>query len=487
VPLLLIVLSVLLYANTLDHGFVFDDVTLILQNPQVLELNWLSIVWKGGYRPIRTLTYALNYALGGENPYGYHLFNVLLHACNAALVFFFLLLLTKSRLMAGVAGLVYAVHPVQTAAVAYVSGRKDLLAAFFLLIGLILYLRFRRSPNGKRWQLGLSYLSFLLAVLSKEVALVFPGLLLLVDSALEWQANKETDGSGLTLGRAIQRVFHRYPLRYLCFAALGVLASVWVVFINQASRMEGYWGGSVWTNLGTSFKLFVHYLKLAIYPSPLIADYLGDVFPVSTGALEPTTVVAIVMTILYLIVAWRVFECNPLLSVGMFWFLVVLLPVLQLLPFHELAADHFEYLPLVGTVLAAGIGFSYLINRFSMPVLLCAGLGFLALGSSILVVHRNRDWRNIETLWEATYRVAPGSYRANANLGQIYFREGLESGATEGGKIDEGLQLTRRSIELDPSRSVSWGNLGAMYLTLGQKSEGISFGTWERLHGEQSR
>ena len=94
IPLLLMVLTVLLYANTLGHEFVFDDVTLIIQNPQVLELNWLSIVWKGGYRPIRTLTYAFNYALGGDDPFGYHLFNVLLLACNFALLFIFLLLLS---------------------------------------------------------------------------------------------------------------------------------------------------------------------------------------------------------------------------------------------------------------------------------------------------------------------------------------------------------------------------------------------------------
>jgi tetratricopeptide (TPR) repeat protein len=141
---------------------------------------------------------------------------------------------------------------------------------------------------------------------------------------------------------------------------------------------------------------------------------------------------------------------------------------LHLVPFHEIAADHFEYLPMVGVALVAGLGFSHLHCCFSMRVLLWAGVFLAALGLSFLVVQRNRDWQNSETLWAATYESAPGSYRANANLGEIYFRQGLEAGIAGGEMVNEGLRLTRNSIELDPSRSVSWGNLGAMYLTLGQ-------------------
>lgn len=464
VPLLLFLFSAALYFNTLSHEFVFDDVTLIQQNPQVIELDWLSIIWQGGYRPIRTLSYAVNYALGGDDPFGYHLFNLLLHAGNVVLLFILLLLLTGSRVVAGVAGLIYAVHPVQTAAVAYVSGRKDLLAGFFLLLGFILYVLYRGKLSKKGWVL-LSYLAFLLAVLSKEVALVFPALLLLIDSRQEWE-----ERGGLTLLQSLSGAVRRHPLQYLCFAVLGFLATYWVIFINEASRMEGYWGGTVWTNLGTSFKLFVHYLRLSIFPSPLIADYLGNVFPISKGFLEPATLAAVIIVIVYLAVAWKVFQRNPLLSIAMFWFLLLLLPVLHLVPFHEIAADHFEYLPMVGVSLAAGIGFSSLLRKLGMPVLLWTVLGFLLLGCVLLVTERNRDWKSSETLWAATYRDAPESYRANANLGELYFRQGLESNAEGVDKVNRGLELTRKSIQLDPSRSVSWSNLGAMYLTLGRQA-----------------
>ena len=469
-PAILFATSFLLYINTLGHDFVFDDVTLILQNPQVVQLDWLSIIWQGGYRPVRTLTYAVNFALGGENPFGYHLFNVLLHACNVILVFFLAWILSRSKVVAWVAGLTYAVHPLQTAAVAYISGRKDLMAAFFLLLGFLLYLLSRRRTSGGYWKLVFAYFCFILAVLSKEVAIVFPVLLLLIDALLDWRQSQEDGEASPFLPTSVWRSIRRYPIRYCCFLVLGLLATYWLIFINQASRMEGYWGGTVWTNLGTSFKLFAHYLKLALFPSPLIADYLGDVFPVSTGLLELSTVLAAILSLLYFWAALKVFGTNPLLSVAMLWFFLLLLPVLHLVPFHEIAADHFEYLPMVGVALSAGIGFSSLYSRFPMRLLLWSGLCLLVLGSSLLVIQRNRDWKNGETLWAATYNTAPGSYRANANLGEIYFRQGLESGGAGSEKVNDGIRLTQNSIELDPSRSVSWGNLGAMYLTLGQQS-----------------
>ncbi|UCF38341.1 MAG: glycosyltransferase family 39 protein, partial [Acidobacteriota bacterium] len=174
IPVLLAVLCFLLYANTLGHSLVFDDVTLILQNRSVLELDWATILYKGGYRPFRTLTYALNYAVGGEDPFGYHLVNVLLHALNAVLAFLLFWRLSRSNAVAGIGAAFMALHPVQTAAVAYVSGRKDLLAAFFLLAGFYLYVS-RRKEGGIGWKTLVAVLPlFVLAILSKEVAIVLP-------------------------------------------------------------------------------------------------------------------------------------------------------------------------------------------------------------------------------------------------------------------------------------------------------------------------
>ncbi len=447
----LFLLSVGLYLNTLGHDFVFDDVTLILQNPNVTNLDWFSIVYWDGYRPVRTLTYALNYAIGGEDPFGYHLVNVLLHGLNVLLAYFLFLKLTRSNLVAGSAGLLFAVHPVQSAAVAYISGRKDLLAAFFILLGLNLYLR---SRNGDYSKLAIAFACFLMAVLSKEVAIVFPVILLLVDALREW--NEESDGRP-SIPRALFLAVKRQPWLYGVFTLLAALALYGAMFVNRASRMEGLWGGSLSTHLGTSFKLFVHYLKLIVFPHPLIADYTGQVFPISTGLPAPATLFSVFVVITYLGLSLWIFRRNAYLSVGLLWIPVMLAPVLQLIPFHEIAADHFLYLPLVGAALVGGVGVSALSTRMQRKWI-GAILGMLVIVCSALVIARNGDWKNRKTLWEATYKSAPDSYRANINLGLTYYREG---------RHDEGLKLTMRAAELAPQQSVPLSNLGGFYLTQG--------------------
>jgi tetratricopeptide (TPR) repeat protein len=444
----LFLISVGLYVNTLGHDFVFDDVTLILQNPSVRSLDWFSILYRDGYRPVRTLTYGLNYAIGGEDPFGYHLVNILLHGLNVLLVYSLVLLLGRSNLVAGSAGLLFAVHPIQSAAVAYISGRKDLLAAFFLLLGLILYLR---SRNGDYTKLAMAFACFLMAVLSKEVAIVFPVMLLLVDALREW--NRESAGRP-SIVQAVIAAAKRQPWLYGAFTLLAGLALFGAIFINRASRMEGLWGGSLPTHLGTSFKLFVHYLKMIVYPHPLIADYTGGVFPISTGFLEPATLFAVLMVVTYIGLSLWVFRRNAYLSVGLLWILVALAPVLQLIPFHEIAADHFLYLPLVGASLVCGIGVSALANKVGRKWL-AAIIGLVTIASSALVVARNADWKDRNTLWEATYRSAPDSYRAK---GLAYYRAG---------RTEEGLRLTLRAAELDSQQPIPLSNLGGFYLTEG--------------------
>lgn len=466
-----ILLAVVAFWNSLGNEFVFDDITLILQNPTITELNWGEILRVESYRPVRTFTYALNYWLGGTNPFGFHLFNVLSHGLNAGLVFLLLWQLTRSRWVCGIGALFFAVHPVQTAAVAYISGRKDLLAAFFLLAGINLFLRYRVGPRALKTLIA-AFFCFVLAVLSKEVAIVFPALLLLFDTWVEATDSADTASSRSLATAFWAAVRRRLPL-YGFFTLVAGLALYWAVFINQASRMEGYWGGSLETNIGTAFKLFAHYLKLSIFPHPLIADYTGAVFPISTGLFEWATLLSMLATGLFVAAAWLGFSRVPVAGVGLLFFLIALLPVLQIIPFHELAADHFLYVPLIGAALAVGAGAGRLAHGRGGAVI-ASGLA-VAVATAFLIVtyQRNQVWKDRESLWSETLRTAPGSYRANSNLGYVRFQEGF---------YREGIELTRKSIEILPREAVSWSNLGAMYFKLGQEARMRgSIGEGERL------
>ena len=452
--LLLAAVVVSLYSNTLFHDFVFDDVTLIQQNTDVTELNWGRILGRTGYRPVRTFTYALNFAVGGVNPFGYHLVNLILHAVNSILIFL-LLRSILGRLDASFLGaMFFAVHPVQTASVAYVSGRKDLLAVFFLLLASLFYVEWRRRRGWRR--VVFTGLALFLAVLSKEVAVVFPALFVLIDLC---GARKRSQAGG---GKGVTPTLRESGRLYAGLAGLAIAATYYAVVWTEASRMAGYWGGSLAAQWATSFKLFVHYLSLALVPYALLADYTG-VFPISTGFTEPATLVCVLISAAYLGLAVWLFRCRPLVTLGMAWFLVSLLPVLQIVGFHEIAADHCLYLPMVGAALVFGHLGAQAAASPKANVLANAFLLAVFVLGSILTVSRNRVWADQLTLWEDTYEKASDSYRANANLGQLYWTR-FERDPNRNPRLRErAIRLLERAGELDPADSLPFSNLGAIY------------------------
>ena len=456
----LVVVAISIYANSLSNGFVFDDISMIQQNPDVVNFKWERVLSLNSYRPLRTLTYALNYGLGGLDPFGYHLFNLLLHAFNSVLVFLFLRLILENINSSFLGGILFAIHPVQTASVAYISGRKDLLATFFLLLSVYWFVKWRRVGGWGR--LILMGCAIFLAILSKEVAVIFPLLLLLLDLCVirvHGVVRKTT---------LLAETIKAGALFYTLVLAFAVLALYYAIVWTEASRMDGYWGDNLLNQWGTSFKLFVHYLKLAFVPYPLIADYTG-VFPVSTGFTEPMTLFCLLVVVLYVVFAMRFF-CNwPLLTLGMGWFFISLLPVLQIVGFHEITADHFMYLPMVGVALSFGdLGarglYSRSINVLVGTVILCVFVIF-----SFLTVTRNWVWVDQVTLWEDTYEKAPDSYRANANLGQIYF-EHFQRDPNRNPRLRESaIKFSKRAAEISPTDSLAYSNLGVIHREWGWK------------------
>src|SRR5438094_8821713 len=173
----LVVIVFLCYVNTLGNEFVFYDLLLVLANKRIRSINLGLLL--NSYRPIRDISYAIDYALWGERPFGYHLTNLVIHAANLLLVFALIRRFTESLVTATLAALIFAVHPIQTDAVTYISGRRDLLFTFFYLLAFHSYLTYYR----KRWSLQalvyfvLFFLLWALSLLSKEMAASLPILI----------------------------------------------------------------------------------------------------------------------------------------------------------------------------------------------------------------------------------------------------------------------------------------------------------------------
>jgi hypothetical protein len=168
----------LTFANAIPNGFVLDDLHLIVHAPGVQSLADTFSV-RNGYRPLRTLSYRLDYAIAGMDPWIFHLSNVAYHGVTTLLVLGVLRACGVPLAAAGFGAVLFAVHPVQADAVSYASGRRDVLCGLFFAAGLLAYLRYRRRGGAAR--LAVVAVAFVLALLAKEMAVTLPLLCWLYD------------------------------------------------------------------------------------------------------------------------------------------------------------------------------------------------------------------------------------------------------------------------------------------------------------------
>ena len=177
---------ILCYINTLQNPFIWDDEEIIVNN--YLIRNWKNApeMFKtsvfgenlgkiGFYRPLQLFSYSIDYSFWKLNPIGYHISNIIFHLLNVLLVFFLLIKLGIKRNFSFFASLLFAIHPINTEVVTYISGRGDLLFLFFSLLCFIFFIN---GTKGKQWHYFVSVILFILAILSKENAIVIPFIIL---------------------------------------------------------------------------------------------------------------------------------------------------------------------------------------------------------------------------------------------------------------------------------------------------------------------
>src|SRR2546428_7807280 len=274
----LVAIVFLCYVNSLGNEFVFDDFLLVLANKRIRSINLGLLL--NSYGPIRDISYAIDYALGGERLLGYHLTTLVIHAANLLLVFALIRSFTESLETATLAALIFAVHPIQTDAVTYISGRRDLLFTFFYLLAFHSYLTYYR----KRWSLQalvyfvLFFLLWALSLLSKEMAASLPILIFVWHYCDAWEDDKGSwwRQAAHTAGKA----FQREQWLYISLWLIGIAFTLYWVFIKGASQRVtagkiNYWGGSFYSNFLTVMRVHAWDLKQLVYPTP-IAPYLGS-------------------------------------------------------------------------------------------------------------------------------------------------------------------------------------------------------------------
>lgn len=470
---LLFALAGLIYANSLGNGFVFDDFMLISENVEIQNLERLPKIyeWAGRrpvalptdqgvtHRPLRTAALAVQYYVFGNHPAGYRAINILLHILNGSLVFAILRALLGRPRPALLAAVLFVVHPVQTESVAYISGQRDVLFTAFYLLGFWSYLRFRATERlGYLLSCGVAYV---LGLLTKEMAITLP----LLCVAYDLLRNLPGEGPGVTLPlrqalrEALGAVLARSKGLYLVMGGLLALFLYYFAFIANPSHQREFYGGGLGATLLTSGRIVVHYLMLLIFPRTLNADYSFDAFPVSRFLSDPQALLALLILSAIGYGLLQLLRTDRMAAFGGLWFFITYLPVSQIIPHHEMVAEHFLYLPSVGFCVVVAWLVEQGLERPRYATMVSAAFAIALLLLGVRTVLRNRDWKDDLTLWTKTVQTAPRSARAQGSLAGSLKAEG---------RYEEALVHYRAAQEINPGVPASYIAIGDVYRLMGR-------------------
>ncbi len=457
------------YANTLDGGFHFDDGHHITENPYVRDAAFLDDFWTRPdlfsalpghhmYRPVVMAAHTLNYRWGGYDPLAWRLTAIALHVI-ATLGVFLAIAAVSDRLKshrpltgATVAALIFAAHPVLTESVNYASARSSLLATVGVVWALTLHFAAekRRRPWARLSLWALSLSSFAFALFSKEIACMYPVLLL-------WCCLR-------TRSRLVPVLPTFLVLGLYLFTRDLLLGSAVVDFqaraagVAQADPSTGAGRPVLW-NLFTQARVILHYLWLVVWPSDLSVNRHVRV---SSSAWD-LDVIACGLTIIGLwVVAWRERVRFPRLSMGIVWFFMALAPTSSIVPLNQVMNEHRMYLPMVGIMLALAAGVSVVWRGRWRGWRMAVPIGAVVVALVVVSHRRNRDWSTSEALWTAAVRVSPES-------GACWNALGTQQRLA--GKYDRALASFQRSRKLDERAWAPRFNLGTLYLQRGHETK----------------
>lgn len=502
-PLLLLLVSLLVYSNALLGGFVHDDKPLVAENRLLREPGGAARIFASGYwttregsvpelyRPLTIFSLWLNYHACGLAPFGYHLTNVLLHALVSWLVFRLALRICAAEPAAWAAGLLFAVHPIHVEAVAEVVGRSELLAAGFSLAALLLHARARLASRGSLGSFVPAAACFLAALFSKESAIALPALILLTDAAL---VPGERDSSDRGRFGWPYLLYGVVALLYLGIrmAVLGAVARSDVRVIDNpllTLPLVARWE--------TALIALGKYAWLLLWPVSLSADYSGGQIPAASGAGDPRLLGSVLFLATALGLVWACRRRGKAFAYSILFFLVALLPASNLFfLIGTIFGERLLYLPSVGFCLLAGGVFLSLRRRARAVATLF--LVLILSAGSVRTLARNRVWRDDASFAMAAARDAPRSPKAQFNLGVFLEEHGDLAGAVaayraatalapgwadphfnlggvlaRSGKMPDAIAAYRRAFDLSPEDPRVVMNLGYALYQAGKHEEAV--------------
>jgi len=450
--------TIVVFAPVRHFDFVtYDDFDFVVENPHVntgLTLANLSWAFAHPYSatggPLTWLSHMLDVQLFGLHAGSHHLMSLAIHVCNALLLLLVLTAMTGALGRSLCVATLFAVHPLHVESVAWVAERKDVLSTLFWLLTTGAYLAYVRGMNAWRY-FGVIAL-FTMGLMSKVMVATLPVTLLLLDL---WPLRRWDPDKGWRLAAPLVR--EKIPL----FALAAVATLLTFAAQQRIGAVADFGTLPLGVRVSNAAVSYIAYIGKFFWPVNLVPFYPYR------ESLSPYVVLTAFGTVAALTAAAVIFARRmPWMTVGWFWYLGTLVPVIGIVQIGGHAmADRFTYVPLIGLfIMLVWGGYSLLAHEgTALKTAACVAIPMTAacmLAARAQVLH----WQNGITLWEHAIGADPANARAHANLGVSFDRDG---------RRDEAVRQYRRALVLDANLADTHNNLALALARDGRRSEAL--------------
>jgi Tfp pilus assembly protein PilF len=510
------------FLPVLQNEFVdWDDYETLLVNPYYRGLDWSRLRWMfttfhmGHYQPLSWVSLGLDYLVWGINPLGYHLTNLILHACNALLFFFVVRLLFEQAfdqaghesecacvISAGFSALLFSIHPLRVESVAWATERRDVLSGLFYLCTIYAYLRaqreFKADGRSRNWLVSALAL-YILSLLSKATAITLPAVLLLLDiyplRRLPWDLRQWLASET----RAVWREKIPFVAVAVVFAAIAILSQ------QRAGALKSFESYAIGPRIAQVFFGVGFYLWKTLVPFGLSPLYE---IPPNYNLWNSASLISGAAILLISIGAFLVRHRWPAGLTSWLYYLTVLAPVLGLTQTGpQLVADRYSYLSCLGWAILSGGVLLIFLRRdeqqqrgFAVSATLTATALTLLVGLACLTWQQTTVWRNPETLWARALEIDPTSSYAHYNLARYLASKGMYQKAMHhygealrirpddadthnnlglllaaNGQVEASLVQFHQAVEIDPRYGKSYFNLGRVHAQQGDLEKAVTY------------
>jgi protein O-mannosyl-transferase len=472
----LMVATFSIYAQVQDHKFInFDDDKYVTNNLSVqaglTSENIIKVFTKthfGLWVPITSLSYMIDYEIYGLNPKGYLLTNLFFHITNSLLLFVVLFRMTGAIWQSAFVATMFTLHPLNVESVAWISDRKNVLSTLFWLLTMWAYIDYVKKSTLRRYGLVLLFLT--LGLMSKPMLVTLPFALLLLDYwplrrfKYELERNRDETSKKITAKSSefFQLVFEKIPL-FLLAAGSSIVT---VLANNIAFGVQTLSTVSLKARLTNAMVTYLEYLEKTIWPSELsiLYPHPENALPLWQGIVSGMALMSITIVVIKFI------RKRPYFSVGWFWYLGTLLPVIGILRVGgHVMADRYVYVPLIGIFIIISWGVPELVSKWRYKEkVLSVSAGIIIFTLMIITWKQVSHWENSITVFKHAISVTDKKYpnlsTAHNNLGVALFASGKKA---------EAIPHYKMAVKLKPNTETH-NNLGVALSAGGKKAEAIA-------------